>query len=70
VLRASPGIHPGEYVLVVDPQDRLLAVGRALLSSTEMGRFDQGVAVHPVAHRKPKSQGSPGSGRPPPVGSP
>ncbi len=70
VLRASPGIHPGEYVLVVDPQDRLLAVGRALLGSTEMGRFDQGVAVHPVAHRKSKSPGSPGSGRPPPVGVP
>ena len=53
VLRASPDVVPGAYVLIVNQADVLLAVGRCLLGSSEMVRFRHGVAVRPVAHRKP-----------------
>ena len=45
VLRADPGIRPGDEVLVVAPDGSLLAVGRAVLSGREMVIFKRGVAV-------------------------
>ena len=38
-------ILPGQEVLVVDVDDRLLAVGKAVLSGMEMGVLKRGVAV-------------------------
>jgi len=45
VVAADPEIRPAEEVLVVDPEDRLLASGRALLSGQEMMAFKVGKAV-------------------------
>ena len=45
VLRADPDIRPGDEVLVVGPDGRLLAVGKALLTGREMLFFRRGVAV-------------------------
>ena len=45
VLRADPDIRPGDEVLVVGPDGRLLAVGKALLTGCEMLFFRRGVAV-------------------------
>ena len=45
VAKCDPLIIPKEEVLVVDMNDRLLAVGQALLAGFEMGRFRRGVAV-------------------------
>jgi len=45
VLKADPGIRPGDEVLVVGPDGALLAVGRAVLSGPEMVAFKRGVAV-------------------------
>lgn len=45
VIDADRSIRPGEEVLVVDPEDRLLAVGKALLSGEEMVAFQTGQAV-------------------------
>ncbi|HZY92304.1 MAG TPA: tRNA guanosine(15) transglycosylase TgtA [Thermoplasmata archaeon] len=43
---------PGSSALLVDREDRLLAVGRLLLAPPEMGRFARGVAVRVTAHLK------------------
>jgi 7-cyano-7-deazaguanine tRNA-ribosyltransferase len=48
----DPEIVPGASVLLVDPQDDLLAVGRAELAAHEMGRFSRGAAVVVTAHAK------------------
>ncbi len=45
VLEADPEIRPGDEVIVVGPNGRLLAVGKALLSGREMLFFRRGVAV-------------------------
>jgi 7-cyano-7-deazaguanine tRNA-ribosyltransferase len=45
VVEADPEIRPAEEVLVVDREDRLLAVGRAVLTGEEMKIFKVGVAV-------------------------
>lgn len=45
VVAADPEIRPAEEVLVVDPNDRLLASGKALLNGEEMVAFKTGVAV-------------------------
>lgn len=45
VIRADPKIRCGDEVIVVDEEDNLLAVGRAVLSSYEMLAFNSGVAV-------------------------
>ncbi|MGC8817354.1 MAG: PUA domain-containing protein [Candidatus Hadarchaeum sp.] len=45
VVAADPEIRPYEEVLVVDPDDRLLATGKALLNGAEMVAFKTGVAV-------------------------
>jgi len=45
VIGVDPKIRCGDEVIVVDEEDNLLAVGRAVLSSYEMLAFNSGVAV-------------------------
>jgi len=45
VVKADEAIHPRDEVVVVDENNHVLAVGRALLSSLEMQTFRTGVAV-------------------------
>lgn len=45
VVKADDAIHAKDEVVVVDESNRVLAVGRALLSSEEMKAFKRGVAV-------------------------
>ena len=45
VVKADDAIHAKDEVIVVDETGKILAVGRALLSSTEMKAFKKGVAV-------------------------
>ena len=46
VLRADPGLRPGEEVIVTDSNDDLLGVGCAVLAGHEMTSFRRGVAVN------------------------
>jgi len=46
VLKCDHGIRPGDQVLVVDEEDRLLAFGRSLLNRKEMKDFSTGPAVN------------------------
>jgi 7-cyano-7-deazaguanine tRNA-ribosyltransferase len=50
VRGGDPTLQPGSTALLVDPDDRLLAVGRLLLAPHEMGRLRRGVAVRVTAH--------------------
>jgi len=45
VRAVNPGVRPGDEVLVVDPADTLLGVGRAELAAEGMRDFETGVAV-------------------------
>ena len=45
VVKADDAIRAKDEVIVVDEDNRVLAVGRALLSSSEMKAFKVGVAV-------------------------
>ncbi len=45
VVRVDPEIRPGDEVLVVDEQDRLLAVGKARFSGVEIPYFKSGEVV-------------------------
>jgi uncharacterized protein with predicted RNA binding PUA domain len=45
VVGCDPQIRAGDEILVVDPDDRLLATGKAVLSAEEMRAFTSGVAV-------------------------
>ncbi len=45
VREADPELRPRDEVLVVDQEDRLAAVGQAVLNPEEMVDFDRGVAV-------------------------
>ena len=45
VEECDPDIRPMDEVLVVDPSDELVAVGRALLTRDEMFAFSTGIAV-------------------------
>jgi len=45
VVKADTEIHAKDEVIVVDETGKVLAVGRALLSSAEMKAFKTGVAV-------------------------
>lgn len=45
VRAVDPGVRPGDEVLVVDPDDTLLGVGRAELAAEGMRDFETGVAV-------------------------
>ncbi len=46
VREADADLRPGDEVLVVDGEDRLAAVGQALLNPEEMIAFQRGLAVH------------------------
>lgn len=45
VLQADPKILPGEEVIIENDRGEVLAVGRAVISGCEMGRFKRGLAV-------------------------
>jgi 7-cyano-7-deazaguanine tRNA-ribosyltransferase len=45
VLDCDPNLRPGDEVLVVDEADNLVAVGRALMTKSEMQAFNSGIAV-------------------------
>lgn len=45
VISVSDEIRPGEEVIVVNPENKVLAVGKAILSGREMAYFRRGVAV-------------------------
>ena len=45
VVKVDDAIHSKDEVIVVDEDGRVLAVGRALLSGSEMRAFKSGVAV-------------------------
>jgi uncharacterized protein with predicted RNA binding PUA domain len=45
VVDVDPNIRPGDEVIIVDPDDNLIAIGRAVLSAKEMLAFRSGVAV-------------------------
>ena len=45
VLDCDPVIRPGDDVMVVDPADKLVATGRALMVQEEMRAFEAGMAV-------------------------
>jgi predicted RNA-binding protein (TIGR00451 family) len=45
VTDADPEIRPHDEVTVIDSKNEVLAVGRALLSATEMKAFNRGTAV-------------------------
>ena len=45
VVKADPEIRAGDEVIVVDEENRVLAVGKAVLSSIEMKAFKSGEAV-------------------------
>jgi len=45
VVECDPGLRPLDECLIVDENDRLLAVGRCLLNRLEMLSFNYGVAV-------------------------
>ncbi len=45
VTDADPEIRPHDEVLVINSKNEVLAVGRALLSGTEMKAFSRGIAV-------------------------
>jgi len=45
VAKADDSIHAKDEVIVVDENGKVLAVGRALLSGSEMKAFKTGVAV-------------------------
>ena len=45
IIKADPEIHAKDEVIVLDEAGKVLAVGRAFLSSAEMAAFKTGVAV-------------------------
>ncbi|MCI4330670.1 MAG: tRNA guanosine(15) transglycosylase TgtA [Thermoplasmata archaeon] len=52
VRGGDSALVPGSSAFVVDPDDRLLAVGRLVLAPYEMGRITRGVAVRVTAHAR------------------
>lgn len=53
VVKADDAVHAKDEVIVVDEAGKVLAVGRAMLSSAEMKAFKTGVAVK-VRHGRGK----------------
>ncbi|EQD58757.1 archaeosine tRNA-ribosyltransferase, partial [mine drainage metagenome] len=52
VVRADPSLRIEMTAPLVDPSERLLAVGRLLLAPEEMGRMARGVAVRVTGHAR------------------
>ena len=71
VLGGDSSLVPGSSTLLVDEDDRLLAVGRLVLAPVEMGRMARGVAVRVTAHaRAPQPRFEPESDGPDAEGEP
>ena len=65
VRAGDAGLSPGSSCLLVDPDDRLLAVGRLVMAAGDMGRVPRGVAVRVTAHARgtePEPLEEPGPG--------
>ncbi|MCS7364479.1 MAG: pseudouridine synthase [archaeon GB-1867-035] len=45
IVNADPNIRPGSEVIIVDENDNLLAIGKAILNGEEMLAFKTGIAV-------------------------
>ena len=45
VIDADPTIRPNTEVIVINKKSKVLAVGRAILTGTEMKQFNRGMAV-------------------------
>jgi uncharacterized protein with predicted RNA binding PUA domain len=45
VIKVDDAVHAKDEVIVIDEADKVIAVGRAVLSSQEMRAFKTGVAV-------------------------
>ena len=45
VIGADPTIRPNTEVIVINKKSKVLAVGRAILTGTEMKQFNRGMAV-------------------------
>jgi len=45
VVNADGEIRPREEVVVIDDEDKVVAVGKAILTGEEMKAFERGVAV-------------------------
>ncbi len=45
VTEADPEIRPQDEVIIINSKNEVLAIGRALLSGTEMKAFKRGIAV-------------------------
>jgi uncharacterized protein with predicted RNA binding PUA domain len=56
VTKADAAIHAKDEVIVVDEAGKVLAIGRAMLSSAEMKAFKTGVAVKVRHGSKNQSQ--------------
>jgi predicted RNA-binding protein (TIGR00451 family) len=56
VIKADDAIHAKDEVIVVDEAGKVLAIGRAMLSSSEMKAFKTGVAVKVRHGSKNQSQ--------------
>jgi 7-cyano-7-deazaguanine tRNA-ribosyltransferase len=52
VVSADPSLVPEASALLVDEDDRLLAVGRLLLAPREMGRLRRGIAAWVTSHAR------------------
>lgn len=55
VVEADGAIHAKDEVILIDEDHQVLAVGRALLSSSEMKAFKTGIAVK-VRHGRPNER--------------
>ena len=61
VAAADPALVPGASAVLVDRNDRLLAIGRLLLAPHEIPRMERGVAVRVTAHaHRPEGEPEPG----------
>jgi uncharacterized protein with predicted RNA binding PUA domain len=54
VVNVDPELRPGDEAIVTDVRNRVLAIGKALLSPEEMLSFQIGVAVKVRAGSKPR----------------
>jgi archaeosine-15-forming tRNA-guanine transglycosylase len=48
----DPQLHPGASCLLVDREDRFLAVGRLLLAPSEIGRLSRGIVAWVTSHER------------------
>ncbi|MDW8048918.1 MAG: PUA domain-containing protein [Nitrososphaerota archaeon] len=56
VLDADEEIRPGEEVIILDNENKVIAVGRSVLTGDEMKKFNRGVAVKIRKSKSPKKE--------------